>query len=113
MSIIPVQKNNLPIFLQSVFEVSYIYIFLYVVFQSLNRCTWWKARVTLLKFLQVSIFANFFLMQGAVKEVCELLFRLLQDTQLEVRLITSDTMSGLISCGFIPVDERLLVSVIL
>jgi len=95
MSVIPVEKRNLPSFLQ-------------IIGECLNRCSWWKSRVTLLRFVQVSVFANIYLMSDHVRNICELLFLSLRDPQLEVRLASSDTLSGFINCGYIPVDQELM-----
>jgi proteasome activator subunit 4 len=58
--------------------------------------------------VQVSVFANIYLLDSHVREICELIFYLLKDPQLEVRLAASDTLSGFIRCGFIPVEKELM-----
>lgn len=83
---------------------NYLYLF-----QSLNRCSWWKTRVTLLRFVQVSAFANIYLLDNYVQDFRKILFHMLKDPQLEVRLAASDTLSGFINCGYIPVDNELMV----
>jgi hypothetical protein len=59
--------------------------------------------------VQVSVFANVYLLNDYVGDICKLLFYLLKDPQLEVRLAASDTLSGFISCGYIPVEKELMV----
>ena len=79
--------------------------------QSLARCSWWKSRVMLLKFVQVAVFANIFVTQHVVDQLCEILFQQLKDAQLEVRVNASDTLSQFIRWNYIKVDERLVVGV--
>lgn len=88
-------------------------------FQMLLPQTWWKARVSLLKFLQISIFANFFVLQKFRDHFRHLLLVALQDEQIEVswrfifnlqvRQAASETLSGLFQCRFIEVDTQMIV----
>uniref|UniRef100_A0A1I7RNY6 Proteasome activator complex subunit 4 n=1 Tax=Bursaphelenchus xylophilus TaxID=6326 RepID=A0A1I7RNY6_BURXY len=95
MSVVPVHKTNINSLLQNIAD-------------ALNTCTWWKARVTLLKFLQVAVFSNVFSLSHAVDDICRLLFHFLNDTQLEVRICAADTISGFINCGYVSVNDNLL-----
>jgi proteasome activator subunit 4 len=72
------------------------------------RCSHWKAKLTMLKFLQVTIFANLYLFRPYSEEVREIIVQLLSDPQLEVRVATADTLCGFIHCSFLPVDKALI-----
>ncbi|KAI6213761.1 hypothetical protein M3Y94_00189800 [Aphelenchoides besseyi] len=95
MSIMFINEDQFPYLLQTVAE-------------SLTHCSWWKAKVALLKFCQVVIFSNIFIAQHVVDQICQLMFMLLKDPQLEVRSMAADTLSGYINCGYIEVNSNLL-----
>lgn len=97
MGVVPVHRSNVAAVLRCAAD-------------ALQRCSWWKARVLLLKFLQVSVFANVFLMARSTDDICKLVFACMNDAQLEVRTAAADTLSGFINCGIISVNEALLVS---
>lgn len=80
-------------------------------FQASNN-KWWKARVSTLQFLRVALFSNlFYFWTNEFKDrIFTLLAQLLQDPQLEVREMASDTLGGLLHCRFIAVDQDLMVS---
>uniref|UniRef100_H3CC65 Proteasome activator complex subunit 4 C-terminal domain-containing protein n=1 Tax=Tetraodon nigroviridis TaxID=99883 RepID=H3CC65_TETNG len=71
---------------------------------------WWHARFSVLTYLQTAVFYNLFTLlslPGQVLRVRALVLRLLQDEQLEVRVMAGTTLSGLLQCCFLPLDARL------
>lgn len=66
--------------------------------------------MSLLKFLQVSVFANFFVYKPYTEVVQEILIILMADPQLDVRVAAAETLAGFIHCAFLQVDKTLIVS---
>ncbi|CDW52498.1 DUF3437 domain containing protein [Trichuris trichiura] len=69
---------------------------------------WWKARVSVLQFLQVCIFSNIFCFSDQVyrKRVSELVMCLLRDRQIEVRKAASKAFCTFFQCGFMEPDDN-------
>ncbi|XP_075933535.1 proteasome activator complex subunit 4A isoform X1 [Anarhichas minor] len=67
----------------------------------------WHARYTVLTYLQIMVFYNLFTFmseQKAVNDVRALVVRLLEDEQLEVRVMAATTFSGFLQCNFLSMD---------
>ncbi|MFH4984298.1 hypothetical protein AB6A40_011007 [Gnathostoma spinigerum] len=69
---------------------------------------WFKAKVSLLKYLQVAVFSNLFVFLHHQPATQSIIFTLLVDPQLEVRETAAETLSGLIQCQFFDVDEEMI-----
>ncbi|KHJ46471.1 HEAT repeat protein [Trichuris suis] len=71
------------------------------------RKAWWKARVSVLQFLQVCIFSNIFSFSDQVyrNRVSELIMCLLRDQQVEVRKAASKSFCTFFQCGFMEPDD--------
>lgn len=72
---------------------------------------WWKLRISTLRFLQVSVFSNLFVYSTTDFRltVKNLVLSLLEDQRLEVRDTAMETLSGLLHCKYLLLDENLLV----
>jgi len=71
----------------------------------------WHARHTVLNYIQVFAFTNLFSIcanQTATATLQRIIIDLLQDEQFEVYRMASITLSGLIRCGVIPLNESIL-----
>ena len=71
----------------------------------------WHARHTVLNYIQVFVFSNLFSLRAnatATSSLQRMIIDLLQDEQFEVYRMASITLSGLIQCGIIPLDESIL-----
>ncbi|KAK7140459.1 hypothetical protein R3I94_012924 [Phoxinus phoxinus] len=76
--------------------------------EEISRSSSWHARYTVLTYLQVMVFYNLFTFLSdaqAVGDVRALVLHLLQDEQLEVREMAATTLSGLLQCNFLSIDE--------
>ncbi|KAF7624668.1 hypothetical protein Mgra_00010059 [Meloidogyne graminicola] len=62
----------------------------------------WKAKITLLRFLQSK--------EGSIYKLRTLLFKLLIDNRFEVREASAETLSGLVRAGILCVNEQLIQS---
>ncbi|XP_061414922.1 proteasome activator complex subunit 4 isoform X2 [Lethenteron reissneri] len=70
----------------------------------------WHARYTALIYLQVTVFYNLFLFLADPEAVCSIrkqVLAFLQDEQLEVREMAATTLSGLLQCSFLHMDEAM------
>lgn len=84
-----------------------------VIDEVLNLCEkvalnkYWKSRVSMIKFLQLSLFSNFFNYDQAarIERIRKLLFKLLSDGHVEVRETASDAISGLLHCSYFEASE--------
>uniref|UniRef100_A0A803SKN4 Proteasome activator subunit 4 n=1 Tax=Anolis carolinensis TaxID=28377 RepID=A0A803SKN4_ANOCA len=68
----------------------------------------WHARYTVLTYLQTMVFYNFFIFlnnEEAVDDIRWLVIKLLEDEQLEVREMAATTLSGLLQCHFLAIDD--------
>ncbi|CAK5017318.1 unnamed protein product [Meloidogyne enterolobii] len=86
---------------------------LFEVCQTIQEKGSWKAKITLLRFLQVFIFTNLFILRaktGTFDFLQSLLLKLLVDVRFEVREASAETLSGLVRAGIISVDEQLVKS---
>ncbi|KAK0412054.1 hypothetical protein QR680_006010 [Steinernema hermaphroditum] len=72
------------------------------------RARWWKAKLTLLKFMQCIGFANYHILVPHQDSFKKIVFHLLVDSRVEVRQKASETLSGFIQCEFFTVDEKLI-----
>uniref|UniRef100_A0A914Z6M9 Proteasome activator complex subunit 4 n=1 Tax=Panagrolaimus superbus TaxID=310955 RepID=A0A914Z6M9_9BILA len=73
-----------------------------------KSCTW-KTRITVLRFLQVNVFANIYIYKkGFISRIHDILILSLLDPQLEVRNNAALTLSGFIRCGLFEVDNNFL-----
>ncbi|XP_076815650.1 proteasome activator complex subunit 4A-like [Clavelina lepadiformis] len=71
----------------------------------------WHARHTILSYIQVFVYSNLFSVgqnKSIMLELREIIISLLQDDQYEVSRMASITLSGLIQCGAIDLDDELL-----
>lgn len=74
-----------------------------------KSCTW-KTRITVLRFLQVNVFANIYIYKKEfISRIHDILLLSLIDQQLEVRNNAALTLSGFIQCGLFEVDKKFLV----
>ncbi|XP_078000645.1 proteasome activator complex subunit 4-like [Glandiceps talaboti] len=69
----------------------------------------WHARVSVLTYLQVMAFCNFFIITAEEyrNEMRDLVLRLLTDDQFEVREMAGTTLSGFLHCGILKMDADL------
>jgi proteasome activator subunit 4 len=75
-----------------------------------KSCTW-KTKITVLRFLQVNVFANIYIYKrDFVSRIHNILLLSLVDPQLEVRNNAALTLSGFIRCGLFEVDKNFLVN---
>jgi proteasome activator subunit 4 len=73
-----------------------------------KSCTW-KTKITVLRFLQVNVFANIYIYKrDFVSRIHNILLLSLVDPQLEVRNNAALTLSGFIRCGLFEVDKNFL-----
>jgi proteasome activator subunit 4 len=73
-----------------------------------KSCTW-KTRITVLRFLQVNVFANIYIYKKEfISRIHDILLLSLIDQQLEVRNNAALTLSGFIRCGLFEVDKKFL-----
>ncbi|KAK6750531.1 hypothetical protein RB195_002481 [Necator americanus] len=81
-----------------------------VVVRTFHRSCLWRVRVSVLKFLQVIVFSNIYVLEkfDVSKSVIELLFDALRDRQVEVRLEASRCLLTLIHCEYAKIDKSLL-----
>jgi len=77
--------------------------------RGVEKCSWWKAKLTLLRFLQVFIFSNQFSLMEQKAKILSIVFNLMTDPQFDVRVTAAETLCGLIHCAFIEVEEPLIV----
>ncbi|GAB1609586.1 proteasome activator complex subunit 4-like [Argonauta hians] len=70
----------------------------------------WHAKTAVLTFLQALVFNNFFTMNQPiyVQQVTDFIMVLMCNDRLEVRETASQTLSGLLHCGFLKIDDELL-----
>ncbi|RCN49065.1 hypothetical protein ANCCAN_04810 [Ancylostoma caninum] len=85
--------------------------FVNVVVQSFYTSYMWRAKVSVLKFIQALVFSNIYEMErgGRPAKITRLLFDAIIDRQMEVRTEASRSMLTLILCNYIKVDEDLFV----
>ncbi|KAL7079669.1 hypothetical protein ACQ4LE_001115 [Meloidogyne hapla] len=86
---------------------------LFEVCQTIQEKGSWKAKITLLRFLQVFVFTNLFILRaknGTFDNLRALILKLLVDNRFEVREASAETLSGLVRAGIISVDEQLVKS---
>ncbi|CAK5057009.1 unnamed protein product [Meloidogyne enterolobii] len=86
---------------------------LFEVCQTIQEQGTWKSKITLLRFLQVFVFTNLFILRAkneTLDLIRSLLLDLLVDDRFEVREACAETLSGLIRAGILSVDEQLLES---
>ncbi|XP_067680549.1 proteasome activator complex subunit 4-like [Haliotis asinina] len=67
----------------------------------------WHARAAILRYIQAVVFGNMFLMDRPEHKQCihDILLHLICDEQLEVREMASVTLSGLLHCGYMEMEE--------
>lgn len=71
--------------------------------------TSWKARISVLEFLQVAVFSNFATfvrLPDQTARVVDLVLQLIADQNLEVRRKAGTVLGGLLHCSFIPPGQR-------
>ncbi|XP_060589859.1 proteasome activator complex subunit 4B-like [Ruditapes philippinarum] len=70
----------------------------------------WHARSAILGYIQVMVFCNFFTLQDPKhkENIKETVMHLICDDKLEVREMASITLSGLLQCGYLEMDQDLL-----
>lgn len=78
--------------------------------KTVMRLQSWHARCTVLNYIQVMVFCNFFTMQEAKcqENIKETVMYLIRDDKLEVREMASITLGGLLQCGYIDMDKDML-----
>ncbi|XP_030051703.1 proteasome activator complex subunit 4 isoform X1 [Microcaecilia unicolor] len=72
----------------------------------------WHARYTVLTYLQTMVFYNLFIFlhnEEVVKDIRWLVVKLLEDEQLEVREMAATTLSGLLQCNFLTMDNPMQI----
>ncbi|XP_072167902.1 proteasome activator complex subunit 4-like [Diadema setosum] len=78
--------------------------------QQIGQGSSWRAKCSMLEYLQVMVFYNLFTIgahPGHVETIGQLVLERLKDDRLEVREIAGATLSGLIHCGFLPIGNGL------
>lgn len=70
----------------------------------------WHARVAILSYIQVMVFCNYFTFHTPeyINEVEDIVLGLICDDQLEVREMAAITLSGLLHCGFLEMNQNML-----
>ncbi|KAI1720671.1 proteasome-substrate-size regulator, mid region domain-containing protein [Ditylenchus destructor] len=89
-----------------------ILVLLDVCEQTVARCSWWKTKMLLLRFLQVHILSNIFIMRKCKQRVQDLVLSLMSDPRLDVRISAAQTLSGFIHCGYFSADTNLIERVV-
>ncbi|XP_060063003.1 proteasome activator complex subunit 4-like [Ylistrum balloti] len=91
-----VQPDMVPLALTTIREVT--------VLQS------WHARVAILSYVQVMVFCNYFTFHTPehINEIEDIVLGLICDDQLEVREMAAITLSGLLHCGFLQMNQHML-----
>ncbi|EYC04044.1 hypothetical protein Y032_0090g2383 [Ancylostoma ceylanicum] len=84
--------------------------FLDVVIKTFHRSCLWRVRVSVLKFLQVIVFSNIYILEKfhIPEKVIHLLFDSLRDRQVEVRLEAARCLLTLIHCEYTKIDKFLV-----
>ena len=75
----------------------------------IGKSSSWKSRISVLEFLQVSVFSNFAAfvrLPEQTTRVVELVLQLLADQNLEVRRKAGTVLGGLLHCSFIAEAQR-------
>ncbi|XP_071784078.1 proteasome activator complex subunit 4-like [Asterias amurensis] len=78
--------------------------------QQIALGTSWRAKVTLLGYLQVMVYYNLFTVSNqsqSVATIHQLVLDLLKDDRLEVREMAGTTLSGLFHCGVFSIEPKL------
>ncbi|VDM69650.1 unnamed protein product [Strongylus vulgaris] len=80
-----------------------------VVIRTFHRTGLWRVRVSVLKYLQVLVFSNIYILErcSVPTKVIQLLFEALKDRQVEVRLEASRCLLTLIFCDYVKIDKFL------
>ncbi|KAK3093564.1 hypothetical protein FSP39_017345 [Pinctada imbricata] len=70
----------------------------------------WHARVAVLGYIQVMVFCNFFTFHKPEykHKIQEFVFHLICDDQLEVREMAAVTLSGLLHCGYLKMNQDMV-----
>ncbi|XP_064602863.1 proteasome activator complex subunit 4-like [Liolophura sinensis] len=78
--------------------------------QEVSEMPSWHSRSSILGYLQVMVFCNFFTFNQPhiIRQIRELVLRLLCDEQLEVRQMAAVTLSGLLHCDYLTMDKDIL-----
>ncbi|GAB6022437.1 hypothetical protein CHUAL_006550 [Chamberlinius hualienensis] len=79
----------------------------------LSKSNSWRARKTLLEYLQILIFSNLFNIlsfPNIIEEIKRVVVGFLHDPRAEVQQIASQSLSGLFHCQMLLVDEQILNS---
>eukprot|EP00057_Strongylocentrotus_purpuratus_P019391 XP_011673865.1 PREDICTED: proteasome activator complex subunit 4 isoform X2 [Strongylocentrotus purpuratus] len=76
--------------------------------QQIGQGQSWRAKCSMLEYLQVMVFYNLFTINSLPKHIetiGQLVLDRLKDDRLEVREVAGATLSGLIHCGFLPMEN--------
>jgi len=66
----------------------------------------WHCRRSGIEFIQNFVFSNMFNVRPYAEQIHKIIFKCLFDDQIEVRILSCETLSGLYQCGFIEVTRE-------
>uniref|UniRef100_A0AC35TN15 Proteasome activator complex subunit 4 n=1 Tax=Rhabditophanes sp. KR3021 TaxID=114890 RepID=A0AC35TN15_9BILA len=83
-------------------------LFLDTIKKAIDSCFLWKAKLSLFKVLQINIFSNIFVYAKHTDKVLEIILPLLLSEKIEVANVSAESLTGLVMCGYLEVNDALL-----